>query len=228
MPVMGRLRDGHGGPSARPRYKRLGAAGGALAVTLVAVLGGMGILPSEQGSALAAAGSPGHQQVQPAAKPSAAAPDGTAPSAGARGEQATEKLLTPTVPVNSGSGRRIVFAMGQQRVWLVDADDDVRRTYLVSGSVTDNLHPGSYSVYSKSMHAIGVDDSGTMRYMVRFTQGDNAAIGFHDIPVLDHALVQGRDDLGTPQSHGCIRQWRPDAKALWSFAPVGTPVVVVA
>ena len=39
--------------------------------------------------------------------------------------------------------------------------------------------------------------------------------------------MQGHDDLGTPQSHGCIRQWRPDAKALWRFAPVGTEVVVV-
>ena len=35
-------------------------------------------------------------------------------------------------------------------------------------------------------------------------------------------------ELGTPLSHGCIRQWRPDAKALWDFAPVGTEVVVVA
>ncbi|QWZ08571.1 L,D-transpeptidase [Nocardioides panacis] len=225
---MGRLRDGHGGPSARPRYKRLGAAAGALAVTLVAVLGGMGVLPSEQGTAVAAAGLPGRQQVQPDGKPAAATRDEAVPGAGARGEQATAKVPVPTLPVNSGSGRRIVFAMGEQRVWLVGGSDDVRRTYLVSGSVTDNLHPGSYSVYSKSLHAIGVDDSGTMRYMVRFTQGDNAAIGFHDIPVLDHALVQGRDDLGTPQSHGCIRQWRPDAKALWDFAPVGTPVVVVA
>ena len=197
-------------------------------MTLVAVLGGMGILPSEQGTAVAAAGLPGRQQVQPDDKPAAAEPGDAVPSAGARGEQATDKVLTPTLPADSGSGRRIVFAMGEQRVWLVGGSDDVRRTYLVSGSVTDNLHPGSYSVYSKSLHAIGIDDSGTMRYMVRFTQGDNAAIGFHDIPVLDHALVQGRDDLGTPQSHGCIRQWRPDAKALWNFAPVGTPVVVVA
>ena len=63
--------------------------------------------------------------------------------------------------------------------------------------------------------------------MVRFAHGQNAAIGFHDIPVLHGHLVQGHDDLGTPQSHGCIRQWRPDAKALWRFAPVGTEVVVV-
>jgi lipoprotein-anchoring transpeptidase ErfK/SrfK len=75
---------------------------------------------------------------------------------------------------------------------------------------------------------VGIDDSGTMKYMVRFAHGPNAAIGFHDIPVLHGATVQTRAQLGTPQSHGCIRQWRPDAKALWDFAPVGTTVVVVA
>jgi lipoprotein-anchoring transpeptidase ErfK/SrfK len=104
----------------------------------------------------------------------------------------------------------------------------VRRTYLVSGSVTDNLRPGTYAVYSKSLRAWGVDDSGSMRYMVRFARGRNAAIGFHDIPVLGGHLVQTRSQLGSPQSHGCIRQWRPDARALWSFAPLHTRVVVVA
>ena len=40
--------------------------------------------------------------------------------------------------------------------------------------------------------------------------------------------MQTRDELGTPQSHGCIRQARPDARALWKFAPLGTTVVVTA
>ena len=132
-----------------------------------------------------------------------------------------------SLPDASGSGRRVVFSEGRQRVWLVDADDDVRRTYLVSGSLTDNLDPGTYSVYSRSQHAYGIDDSGTMKWFVRFTRGDNAAIGFHDIPVLDGEPLQSVSDLGTPQSHGCIRQKESDAKALWRFAPVGTEVVVV-
>ncbi|HET6697892.1 MAG TPA: L,D-transpeptidase, partial [Nocardioidaceae bacterium] len=76
--------------------------------------------------------------------------------------------------------------------------------------------------------AIGVDDSGTMKYMVRFAHGEHAAIGFHDIPILDGERVQGFDELGTPQSHGCIRQRRTDAIALWRFAPIGTRVVVTA
>ena len=105
----------------------------------------------------------------------------------------------------------------------------VARTYLVSGSLYDNLDPGTYSVYSRSEQAYGVDDSGTMKYFVRFTEGPKgAAIGFHDIPIAGDQLVQTVDQLGTPQSHGCIRQEREDAIALWEFAPVGTEVQVTA
>jgi hypothetical protein len=129
-------------------------------------------------------------------------------------------------PADSGTGRRIVFDAAAQRVWLVSRRGTVQRTYPVSGSVTDNLAPGRYSVYSKSRHAVGVDDSGTMQYMVRFARGARAAIGFHDIPVLDGRPVQRVEDLGTAKSHGCIRQARPDAMALWEFAQIGTEVVV--
>ena len=113
--------------------------------------------------------------------------------------------------------------------WSLSTDQTVLRTYPVSGSVYDNLHPGAFNVYSKSESAWGVDDSGTMKYFVRFTQGDSgAAIGFHDIPVKDGELVQTEAQLGTPLSHGCIRQRRSDAIALWKFAPLGTSVVVTA
>jgi hypothetical protein len=226
--VRGRSSGGRRAKPTRPRWNRLGAAGGALGVTLVAVLGGIGILPVEPGPAVAAS-LPRQSNVQPDTKTDSLSLADSAPTADTRSDQAAGKVDVPSLPANSGTGRRIVFAMADQRVWLVgDEDDDVERTYLVSGSLTENLHPGNYSVYSKSEEAVGIDDSGTMKYMVRFAHGPNAAIGFHDIPVLDGAKVQTVDQLGTPQSHGCIRQLRADAKALWDFAPVGTTVVVVA
>jgi L,D-transpeptidase catalytic domain len=226
--VRGRSSGGRRAKPTRPRWNRLGAAGGALGVTLVAVLGGIGILPVEPGPAVAAS-LPRQSNVQPDTKTDSLSLADSAPTADTRSDQAAGKVDVPSLPANSGTGRRIVFAMADQRVWLVgDEDDDVERTYLVSGSLTENLHPGTYSVYSKSEEAVGIDDSGTMKYMVRFAHGPNAAIGFHDIPVLDGAKVQTVDQLGTPQSHGCIRQLRADAKALWDFAPVGTTVVVVA
>ena len=220
--------------SPRPRYRRLTAAAGALGITLVAVLGGVGILPVEPDTASAALRSDLAVQQRDAQAHDGLADSGESGTSGqgdGRGERSTDRHTVPTVPANSGTGRRIVFAMADQRVWLVERSkghDKVARTYLVSGSVTDNLRPGRYAVYSKSLHAVGIEDSGTMQYMVRFTRGQNAAIGFHDIPVLDGAKVQTRAELGTPRSHGCIRQWRPDAKALWAFAPVGTEVDVVA
>jgi hypothetical protein len=208
-------------PPPRPRYRRISAAAGSVAITLVAVGGGIGLLPTPTGAGPAiAAEPPAHHSGAIALSGAMTAPRSPGPSASSAADASTAP------PADSGTGRRVVFDMSTQRVWLVGAADDVHRTYLVSGSLTDNLQPGSYQVYSRSMHAWGVDGSGTMEYMVRFAHGAHAAIGFHDIPTLDGKRVQARADLGTPQSHGCIRQWRPDAKALWRFAPVGTSVVV--
>jgi lipoprotein-anchoring transpeptidase ErfK/SrfK len=68
-----------------------------------------------------------------------------------------------------------------------------------------------------------------MKYFVRFTQGDSGgAIGFHDIPIKDGVPAQTEAQLGTPLSHGCVRQRRSDAIALWKFAPLGTSVIVTA
>ena len=222
----------------RIRYKRLSAAGSACAITLITVAGGIGLLPDASPSRPVAqqASLSSATLAEPAAarhgsghaRDAAATTRDTARFQAADATRAELAAASRDLPVDSGEGRRIVFDLSAQRVWLVGGGGVVRRTYPVSGSVTDNLKPGTYEVYSRSKHAWGVDDSGTMKYMVRFAHGHNAAIGFHDIPVKDGEKLQTFDDLGTPQSHGCIRQWRPDAKALWRFAPVGTTVVVVA
>jgi lipoprotein-anchoring transpeptidase ErfK/SrfK len=132
-------------------------------------------------------------------------------------------------PRHSGHGRRVIYDMSEQRVWLVGANGSVRRSYLVSGSIYDNLAPGTYRVYSRSLHAVSFDQQSTMDFMVRFTEGDNAAIGFHDIPEdVDGDPVQSFRQLGTPHSHGCIRQRPSDAVAMWRFADIDTTVRVLA
>ena len=219
--------------STRPRYGRICSALSSLGITLVAVLAATGVLPTAeagQGRSLVAGSSAapaqGVMQLSGFSEPRMIRhPDPTIVGDPAAAREPEE---SDALPPRSGNGKRVVFDMSAQRVWLVDRGDRVRRTYLVSGSLTDNLKPGSYEVYSTSRHAVGIDDSGRMQYMVRFTRGERAAIGFHDIPVDEGELVQSRDQLGTPQSHGCIRQWRPDARALWYFATVGTKVVVIA
>jgi lipoprotein-anchoring transpeptidase ErfK/SrfK len=138
-------------------------------------------------------------------------------------------LARTALPAGSGSGRRIVYGIAAQQVWLVDGTNAVTRTYLVSGSKYDQLEPGTYEVFSKSELTTSWHGAETMEYMVRFHRGARANIGFHDIPVdtSTGAEVQTLSELGTPLSDGCIRQDVTDAKALWDFAPVGTPVVVL-
>ena len=202
----------------RPRLGRMAAAAASLTVTLVALLGGLGVIP------LQTARGGGEQQ-------SMAGRSHQHADGGASGTEtaAASAVVDPTaLPADSGTGRRVVFARNAQRVWLVAADGSVAATYLVSGSVTDNLAPGRYHVYSRSRWAVGVQDSGVMQYFVRFARGDQAAIGFHSIPTKHGRPLQTVAQLGTPQSHGCIRQKLSDAVRMWDFAPVGTDVVVVA
>jgi lipoprotein-anchoring transpeptidase ErfK/SrfK len=209
----------------RPRYGRIVTLTGSLAVTTLAVLGGAGVLPTGSTAPASAAGSP--RSVAPAlAQMRDQIPHSERSDRVSSTSSTSSSAADETLPARSGQGRRVVFSESRQRVWLVGEGERVLRSYLVSGSVYDNLDPGTYEVYSRSEQAWGIDDSGTMRYFVRFAHGDNAAIGFHDIPVDDGRPLQGVDELGTPRSHGCIRQRRADAKALWRFAPLGTTVVV--
>jgi lipoprotein-anchoring transpeptidase ErfK/SrfK len=229
----------------RPRYGRIAILGAAAAVTGIAVLGGFGLIPSGPEGASAASGSitpsgANDRPVRGGDNDSDHDSDGRQASVGRQAtvvrtepvqpqqpQQTDQTGGAPALPVDSGTGRRIVFSESEQRVWLVSDAGDVLRSYLVSGSATDNLDPGTYQVFSKSRYAVGVDDSGTMEYFIRFTHGDaGAAIGFHTIPVDDGAPIQTTAQLGTPLSHGCVRQRTTDAVALWDFAPIGTTVVV--
>src|SRR5215207_8545894 len=58
----------------------------------------------------------------------------------------------PPMPPDSGqgTGRRIVYSRLGQRVWAVDGDEHVVRSYLVSGSQYNNEVPGKHEVYSRS------------------------------------------------------------------------------
>ncbi len=216
--------------SARPRYGRIVLATAAVVITVFAVLGGVGVVPTAPSAAEgdrpmtspASSGSP-----TPGLEVADAQVAGPSAPVGALAGAQSPAAPVAALPADSGAGRRVVFSEAEQRVWLVRKNGSVRRTYLVSGSLEDNLDPGTYAVFSRSRWAVGLDESGVMEFFVRFAQGERAAIGFHTIPTKLGAALQTRAQLGTPQSHGCIRQAGEDAIALWKFALEGATVVVI-
>ncbi|MDO8361280.1 MAG: L,D-transpeptidase [Actinomycetota bacterium] len=132
------------------------------------------------------------------------------------------------VPANSGSGRRVVYSKSRMRLWVINADGSVARTYLVSGRFNQpNL--GTYSVYSRSTYTCNINHSDVcMRWMVRFAKGPSGDnIGFHEIPRKNGVPIQSDAQLGQALSSGCVRQSTADAQFMWAWAGIGTTVVVI-
>ncbi|SDT24308.1 L,D-transpeptidase [Actinopolymorpha singaporensis] len=245
-------------PRTRLRRWRLLAASGSALVVAVALLGAVGVLPLGDVRMVASTGNSvldnrsrqiadrsvraadGRSTGKPAATPRPTATP--SPSRTPTTKQAPAGVADATValdavsatvgdkmPAGTGNGKRIVYTLSGNHVWLVDADNTVRRSYLVSGTKFGQVSPGTYHVLRKRRHTTSYDGADRMQYMVTFTHGRNAAIGFHDIPIVISTgkPIQTRLQLGQSLSDGCVRQDPADAKALWEFAPVGTNVVVL-
>lgn len=141
------------------------------------------------------------------AKPSAA-PKPSAPSQAA------------TVPEKSGTGRRVVYSLGQHRVWLVDADDTARRAFTVwPGTV--NPAVGSYTV-SVRKDAVTGSDGVAIEHVVYFSAASGVNIAFSN-------AVDGSSPppAAAGAQTGGIRMAKADGTALWAFGETGTKVRVV-
>ena len=153
-------------------------------------------------------------------------------SAGSIGETTTTTTTVlvevAPVPVRSGTGRRIVYANRQQRVWVINEQNEVIRTFLVSGML-GQPGKGTFRVFSKSPTSYSPEFAGvTFRFMTRFAIGRNGGnIGFHEIPVRNKKPMQTVEELGAFKGSGCLRSSTQDAIFIYQWAKIGTKVVVV-
>ncbi|MFF4014292.1 hypothetical protein [Streptomyces sp. NPDC001843] len=128
---------------------------------------------------------------------------------------AAPKAPEHKVPAGSGTGRRVVYSVGQKRVWLVGADGKSQRTFAVwPGTVTPSK--GAYSVTFRRETGTGSDG-------VRIEN----AVYFGAANAFSNA-VDGSSPSPDPSLRtGAIRERAADGKAMWDFAAKGTPVQVV-
>jgi hypothetical protein len=142
---------------------------------------------------------------------------------------ATSGPDAPPLPPNTGSGKRVVYSRSGQRVWAIDKNDRVIRSWLVSGSKYNNETPGVHEVYSRSEVSTAWNGKAFLPHMIRWLKTDIGAIGFHGIPrhVSDGSRYEKDSELGTRLSGGCTRQADLDADFMWDFAQIGTKVVVL-
>ena len=204
--------------STRPRYARIAAAAGALLVTLVAVLGGLGVLPRPSrpppSRSRPSADAPARRD---AATPAATGGGSIALSDGtvSAGPATADRTSAPTVARRTAAaGRRVVFAHRPRSAsgWWAGrpAATSCVRTYLVSGQ--HHRQPAARDLRGllqvDAARGASTTPAPCATWSGSRTAG-NAAIGFHDIPLLDGD--RGADPR--PARHAAVARVHPPVAA---------------
>ncbi|MFF7330936.1 hypothetical protein [Streptomyces sp. NPDC008150] len=132
------------------------------------------------------------------------------------------KTAPPAVPDGSGTGRRIVYALKQHRVWLVDASDKATRTFTVWPGTVDPA-VGKYAVGKHGTGTITGSDGVQIEHVLYFGVASGVNVAFSN-------AVDGSSPppAAAGAQTGGIRMKVADGTAMWTFGTAGTPVVVVA
>jgi hypothetical protein len=128
-------------------------------------------------------------------------------------QAALEQASRPT-PQSAGGGRRAELLLDRQVVLLVDGGRVVRTISVSTGAAGYETPPGSFSIFRKEEMSWSVPFQVWLPWASYFVGG----IAFHEYP----------DVPPYPASHGCVRVPRYDAKLVYDFTPIGTPVIVLA
>ncbi|WP_327369337.1 hypothetical protein [Streptomyces sp. NBC_01217] len=185
--------------------------------------GSSGIVAGLTAAALAAVGFLAYQASANAPDSVAAPKPKTSSSAPATGHDKPEDSKKPPaeLPAGSGTGKRVVYALEDRQVWLVDADEDVTRTFEVMPSAL-NPKPGTYQVGTpRSGPPTRGSDGVMIEHVVRFAMVDGVSVGFS--AAVDGSMKSPDPSLKT----GGVRMSRADGDAVWEFATVRTKVVVL-
>jgi lipoprotein-anchoring transpeptidase ErfK/SrfK len=134
--------------------------------------------------------------------------------AGAATLAALAKATRPAPITKGGSGKRIEILLDRQVALAIQGNRVVRTIAVSSGAPATPTPPGTYTVFGRYAKWWSVPFQDWLPWSLQFVGG----IALHEYPQVPT----------TPASHGCVRQTRYDAKWLYDFAPLGTPVTVLA
>jgi hypothetical protein len=137
---------------------------------------------------------------------------------GVVGPQTAARLRTAKRPVpasrGASSGRRTEVLLDRQLTLAIENGRVVRAFHVSTGAAATPTPPGDFRVYLQSKAWWSVP----FRTYLPFASAFNEGIAFHEYPSVPVA----------PASHGCVRMVAGQAKWLYEFLRVGTPVRVLA
>jgi len=121
------------------------------------------------------------------------------------------------------AGKVIEVNLSQQQLirWENGTMKDVKK--VSTGKRTMPTPTGVFKIRNKIPLAYSRRYRLYMPYWMAFT---SAGHGIHELPIFRNGRREGANHLGRPVSHGCVRLGVGDAKEVYAWAVVGTPVVI--
>ncbi|MFD9794819.1 hypothetical protein ACFWXK_28165 [Streptomyces sp. NPDC059070] len=183
-----------------------------LTAAALAAVGFLAFQASANSPSAADLAAPGTTSSPAAEPPASSAPKGKVPA-----------KPSTALPEKSGVGPRVVYSLSAKRVWLVGTKTLkglAPKTFeVMPGTVSPK--PGNYAVTSRWGPTMTGSDGVQVEHIVRFTSVDSVTVGFS-------AAVDGTVASPDPNKRtGGIRMKRADGDALWTFATMGSKIIVV-
>jgi len=125
---------------------------------------------------------------------------------------ATASRPTPIVP--GGSGRRVEVLVDRQLVLAIQDDQVVRAVHVSTGKPSTPTPVGSFKVYAQYPRWWSTPFREWLLWASPFVGG----VALHQFPIVPVYAA----------SHGCVRITQYDARWVYDFVSIGTPVRVIA
>ena len=134
--------------------------------------------------------------------------------------------ISGQTPGLSGGGKRIVINLTQQRLYAYEGGQQVYFFVASSGRAPTSTRTGEFRVQSKIPRAYGSTWNIWMPFWLGIYWAGSLENGIHALPVLPNGQTLWAGYLGRPVSFGCIVLGTHEARLLYDWATIGTPVSI--
>jgi LysM repeat protein len=127
--------------------------------------------------------------------------------------------------VSYGGGKRILVDISEQHLYAYEGDVLVY-SFVASTGMNNATRVGTFAVQSKIPNAYGSTWNIWMPNWLGIYWAGSLENGIHALPILPNGQLLWAGYLGTPISYGCVVLGTYESGLLYSWAEVGTPVII--
>jgi LysM repeat protein len=128
-------------------------------------------------------------------------------------------------PAAGGGGKRILIDISEQHLYAYQGDVLIY-SFVASTGMNNGTRTGNFRVLDKIPNAYASTWNLQMPYWLGIYWGGTLENGIHALPILSNGQLLWEGYLGTPVSFGCIILGTQEARLLYEWAEVGTPVII--